>query len=273
MSRAALRSAGSSVVASSSSASQARKSPSGTASVTQVAAAVPRCRAAEKAAAPLVFRCSGAGVGGSSSSIGLGMRPGSPDTAGDEALAMALAFGEEELPGRISAGQRQRPSSSVGFSVEGDEALARLLAREEEEAEAAELAAVLAVVEGNSRFHLRDLHAHSESSFVDVDRMGYEELLELGDRIGYATCRRPTTAQLQRLPTRTISEVEIGDRGQHPDADQAECAVCCDAYAPGDELRTLQCLHSFHVGCIDQWLKSNRPGAFSCPICHAAVEL
>jgi len=46
------------------------------------------------------------------------------------------------------------------------------------------------------------------------------------------------------------------------------CAVCLGDFEEGDELRTMpECLHSFHVRCIDTWLHSHS----SCPICRASV--
>lgn len=44
------------------------------------------------------------------------------------------------------------------------------------------------------------------------------------------------------------------------------CAVCLGEFEEGEELRTLpECLHSFHVSCIDMWLFSHP----NCPICRA----
>ncbi|KAI8018756.1 RING-H2 finger protein ATL8 [Camellia lanceoleosa] len=45
----------------------------------------------------------------------------------------------------------------------------------------------------------------------------------------------------------------------------AECAICLEKYADGDEIRVLpQCGHGFHVTCIDTWLGSHS----SCPSCR-----
>lgn len=46
----------------------------------------------------------------------------------------------------------------------------------------------------------------------------------------------------------------------------AECTVCLSEFVEGEEIRTLpECLHSFHVACIDMWLHSHP----NCPICRA----
>lgn len=43
------------------------------------------------------------------------------------------------------------------------------------------------------------------------------------------------------------------------------CAVCLSEFEEGDEFRTLpECMHSFHVPCIDMWLYSHP----SCPTCR-----
>jgi ribosomal protein L40E len=42
-----------------------------------------------------------------------------------------------------------------------------------------------------------------------------------------------------------------------------QCQVCLDDFNTGDELRTLTCMHQFHVHCIDPWLKRTA----TCPIC------
>nr|XP_043617545.1 RING-H2 finger protein ATL52-like [Erigeron canadensis] len=49
------------------------------------------------------------------------------------------------------------------------------------------------------------------------------------------------------------------------DDDEPMCAVCLSDFEEGEELRTLpDCMHSFHVPCIDMWLYSHR----NCPVCR-----
>lgn len=43
------------------------------------------------------------------------------------------------------------------------------------------------------------------------------------------------------------------------------CAICLSEFEEGEEIRTLpECLHSYHVPCIDMWLYSHS----SCPMCR-----
>uniref|UniRef100_A0A3Q7GFX6 RING-type domain-containing protein n=2 Tax=Solanum lycopersicum TaxID=4081 RepID=A0A3Q7GFX6_SOLLC len=49
----------------------------------------------------------------------------------------------------------------------------------------------------------------------------------------------------------------------------ADCAVCLDNFKVGEKCRTLpKCNHSFHVQCIDSWLKKTAV----CPICRASAK-
>lgn len=43
-----------------------------------------------------------------------------------------------------------------------------------------------------------------------------------------------------------------------------ECTICLDEFVIDDDLKLLDCGHSFHIECIDDWFKRN----ISCPICR-----
>ncbi|XP_068644666.1 RING-H2 finger protein ATL52-like [Aristolochia californica] len=46
------------------------------------------------------------------------------------------------------------------------------------------------------------------------------------------------------------------------------CAVCLSEFKEGEDVRLLpECLHCFHVPCIDMWLSSHS----SCPLCRTAT--
>ncbi|KAL6888159.1 hypothetical protein ACP4OV_009185 [Aristida adscensionis] len=49
----------------------------------------------------------------------------------------------------------------------------------------------------------------------------------------------------------------------------AQCAVCLSVVHDGEVVRRLPaCMHLFHVGCVDVWLRAHA----TCPLCRATVE-
>lgn len=42
-----------------------------------------------------------------------------------------------------------------------------------------------------------------------------------------------------------------------------ECIICLEPFAEGSQLRTLPCMHRYHMSCIDKWLSVH----LSCPLC------
>ncbi|KAF8642597.1 hypothetical protein HU200_067276 [Digitaria exilis] len=58
-------------------------------------------------------------------------------------------------------------------------------------------------------------------------------------------------------------------RGSSSGHGWAQCAVCLSLVQEGEVVRRLPaCMHLFHVGCIDMWLRSHS----TCPLCRATVE-
>ena len=47
------------------------------------------------------------------------------------------------------------------------------------------------------------------------------------------------------------------------------CAVCQESAVTDEKLRTLPCLHRFHVDCIDTWLAM----ATTCPVCKTSARV
>lgn len=65
---------------------------------------------------------------------------------------------------------------------------------------------------------------------------------------------------LQLIPVHRITTEEAFTTG-----DESTCAVCLCEFKEGEEVRQLpECLHLFHVPCIDMWLYSHS----SCPLCR-----
>ncbi|CAK7325668.1 unnamed protein product [Dovyalis caffra] len=55
------------------------------------------------------------------------------------------------------------------------------------------------------------------------------------------------------------------DIGTVSKSEDVTCAVCLSEFKDGEEVKVLpECLHTFHVSCIDMWLSSHS----NCPICR-----
>ncbi|KAM0830467.1 hypothetical protein ACQ4PT_066187 [Festuca glaucescens] len=50
--------------------------------------------------------------------------------------------------------------------------------------------------------------------------------------------------------------------------DELTCSICLEQVGVGDLLRSLPCLHQFHVNCIDPWLRQQG----TCPVCKRQVS-
>ncbi|XP_019172607.1 PREDICTED: E3 ubiquitin-protein ligase MBR1-like [Ipomoea nil] len=104
---------------------------------------------------------------------------------------------------------------------------------------------------------------------LDVDHMGYEELLELGDRIGYVGTGLGEERILQFLKKVKHSNPEaIPLLNSNYDKDW-KCSICQEGYKRGDELEVgrLECGHYYHIHCIKQWLLNKNV----CPLCNNSV--
>ncbi len=63
--------------------------------------------------------------------------------------------------------------------------------------------------------------------------------------------------QIDRLPTFTVppsaqSSTPTGDNTNENSTQNNNCAVCLENKVPGEVVRSLPCLHSFHQVCIDR---------------------
>jgi hypothetical protein len=100
----------------------------------------------------------------------------------------------------------------------------------------------------------------------------YEGLLQFNEEAGPAMqallqSMGATQGEINRCPQRTV---QAGDDLLQavPGKDLPRCAVCLEAYAANDEVRTIPCFHTFHTRCIDPWLSQKAV----CPVCkHPAV--
>ncbi|KAL6010810.1 hypothetical protein ACLOJK_001252 [Asimina triloba] len=101
---------------------------------------------------------------------------------------------------------------------------------------------------------------------LDVDNMSYEELLELGDRIGYVNTglkedeifcclQKMKHSIMDALPPHLSTGMEW------------KCSICQEEYEADDEVGKLECGHGYHIYCIKQWLLQKN----ACPVCKAVA--
>ncbi|EYU44114.1 hypothetical protein ABFS82_04G136400 [Erythranthe guttata] len=97
---------------------------------------------------------------------------------------------------------------------------------------------------------------------LDVDNMSYEELLDLGDRIGHVS-----TGLREDEITGCLSKTKLAmfeDLSRHFATElERKCTICQEEYEAGDETGKLKCGHSYHIYCIEQWLGRKN----TCPVC------
>lgn len=67
---------------------------------------------------------------------------------------------------------------------------------------------------------------------------------------------------IDSLPKKKVDEKMLGAEGK------AECSVCMDDVALGDEVVVLPCKHWFHEQCATAWLKEHN----TCPICRTGIS-
>nr|XP_043612239.1 E3 ubiquitin-protein ligase MBR1-like [Erigeron canadensis] len=109
-----------------------------------------------------------------------------------------------------------------------------------------------AYVSGNPLDHHQDMR-------LDIDDMSYEELLELGERIGSVS-----TGLSEDLISKCLRESVYCSSDEIQD--EGSCVICLEEYVHMDDVGMLKgCKHDFHVGCIKKWLSMKN----LCPICKS----
>ncbi|KAK9272667.1 hypothetical protein L1049_003043 [Liquidambar formosana] len=78
--------------------------------------------------------------------------------------------------------------------------------------------------------------------------------------------RRITTTQFLELIEQKNPTITYGS-GLGPD--HVECTVCLSKFEEGEEIRELQCNHTFHKDCLDRWLQQDYYA--NCPLCRREV--
>ncbi|KAK9091787.1 hypothetical protein Sjap_024964 [Stephania japonica] len=101
---------------------------------------------------------------------------------------------------------------------------------------------------------------------LDVDNMTYEELLELGERIGYVNTGLRDDEIYQCL--RKSKHALFDSLASHfPTEMEWKCSICQEEYEADDDVGKLECGHSYHTSCIKQWLRQKN----ACPVCKVSA--
>ncbi|KAJ4961326.1 hypothetical protein NE237_021236 [Protea cynaroides] len=104
---------------------------------------------------------------------------------------------------------------------------------------------------------------------LDVDNMSYEELLELGDRIGYVSTglREDDIFHCLRKNKHLIMMDDFPS--SLPTESDWKCSICQEDYKADDEVGKLDCGHIYHICCIKQWLLQKN----ACPVCKSVAAV
>ncbi|CAL9042432.1 unnamed protein product [Musa banksii] len=101
---------------------------------------------------------------------------------------------------------------------------------------------------------------------LDVDNMSYEELLELGEKIGHVSTGLREEEIARSL--RKIKHSVFGASARHLSTEtEWKCSICQEEYEVSDETGRLECGHGYHMHCIKQWLLLKN----ACPVCKLPV--
>jgi len=108
--------------------------------------------------------------------------------------------------------------------------------------------------------HQRGAAAGRSDRYIDVDRMSYEELLILEEKIGEVKKRGLESNQIESITTCFHFVC-------NPNAESESCSVCLMDFEEKQNVRKLPCEHFYHKECIDKWLAQKG----SCPVCKAEL--
>ncbi|KAK2385610.1 RING/U-box superfamily protein [Trifolium repens] len=110
------------------------------------------------------------------------------------------------------------------------------------------------------RFNSNDLYRDWR---LDVDNMSYEQLLELGEKIGYVN----TGLEKDEIePYIRKTKLQFCEDASKHQVDK-KCSICQEEYEADDELGRLNCDHMYHFQCIQQWVAHKN----FCPVCKQQV--
>lgn len=92
------------------------------------------------------------------------------------------------------------------------------------------------------------------------DNMSYEQLLELGERVGKVS-KGLTKEQIGKIPS----------KAWRPSVCKAtSCSICYEDFSIANRVKILaECGHEYHDTCINKWLENEK----RCPVCNKGVNI
>ena len=97
------------------------------------------------------------------------------------------------------------------------------------------------------------LNNNNLNLFINIDDMNYEQLLNLEEKMGKVSLG---------VNKEIIEKLGIKKYNDEEYKNCETCMICLDDFNIGEEIRQLDCLHIFHLKCIDHWLEDNK----KCPV-------
>merc|ERR1712232_1410144 len=96
-----------------------------------------------------------------------------------------------------------------------------------------------------------------EGHMLRVDADG---CLDMGDMDKALGCDTETMDTILQSTVNADASGKVGE--------QAQCVICLGDYKANEEVLFLPCAHSFHKGCVRQWLNVSH----KCPLCDKSVH-
>ncbi|XP_074570238.1 uncharacterized protein LOC141826833 [Curcuma longa] len=112
-----------------------------------------------------------------------------------------------------------------------------------------------------------EMHDRFRDWRLDVDDMSYEELLELGDKIGHVSTGLREEEILCSLRKGKDAAFDSSSVWHYSTEVESKCSICQEEYKTSGETGRLECGHSYHMHCIRQWLLVKN----ACPVCKTPV--
>ena len=78
----------------------------------------------------------------------------------------------------------------------------------------------------------------------------------MAEQLGDVANKGLDESEISALPiSRYIRRDSVSEQDTQDIMECSECRICLSRFEENERLRTLPCLHRFHLGCIDPWIK------------------